>query len=103
MPADQTPIIVNPSPLGAQATSAIRVVVMVLSAVTVIMGFVATRDLAGLIVYLQSADFVTVAAAIIGIATFIWSQLKTRHDRATLVVAADAAPDKVAQVQKPVA
>jgi hypothetical protein len=97
--AAPTPIIVNPSPVGAQAISAVRVVVMILAASTAIMGFVGTRDLVGLILYLQSDAFLPVLASLIGIGTFIWSQLKTRNQRATEVVLAEAAPNSVAQVQ----
>lgn len=96
-----TPIVVNPNPLGAQALSAARVVVMIIASLAAIMGFVRTRDLAGLIVYLQSDAFLPVLATLIGIATFVWSQIKTRRERARLVVAADAAPNNIARVQSP--
>lgn len=99
--AEQAPIVVNPSPLGAQAMSAARVAVMIMAAGAAIMGFLDRGDLAGLILYLQSDGFVPALAAVIGCATFVWSQIKTRRDRAKLVIAAQAAPDAVARVEPP--
>jgi len=98
-PTAPTPIVVNPSPLAAQAMSAVRIIVMVLTALAAVAGFARTRDLAGFIVYMQSQEFLTVLAVIIGVGTFAWSQINKRRQHAEMVTVAQAAPDSVAIVQ----
>lgn len=101
LPVVETPIVVNPSPISAQALSAARVAVMIVAAITSVMGFLDRGDLAGLILYLQSDAFLPALAALIGLATFVWSQIRTRREQAKKVIMADAAPNNIARVETP--
>jgi hypothetical protein len=106
MADNETPqIVVNPSPATDQAASALRTVLLVISAVTAITTLASKRDLAGFIVYVQSNDFLQVVSIIATAATFGWSQWKTRHRAKQLAaVAADPrVPDSVATLKGPAA
>lgn len=95
------PITVNASPATDQATSAVRTVLLIFSVVTALAGFFSKRDLAGFIAYVQSSDFITALALLIGAATFAWGQWKTRHRAKQLAtIAADPrTPDSVATIK----
>jgi hypothetical protein len=96
-------IVVNPSPTTDQAQSAIRTVLLVVSAITAITTLASKRDLAGFIVYVQSSDFLQVASIVATAVTFAWGQWKTRHRAKQLAaVAADPrVPDAVATLKGP--
>lgn len=95
------PIIANPSPARDQAEAAIRGVVLTLSLVSALAGFVSKRDLAGFVAYMQSSDFLSAIAAVTGAAAFVWSQWKARHRSKQLAaIAADPrVPDAVATLK----
>lgn len=95
------PIQVQPSPIGAQAAASVRVLILILTGATAIIGFLGKRDIAGLVAYLQSDGAVPALAAVIGAGTYVWGQWRLRHERAKLVIAAAAAPDEVAVVVQP--
>lgn len=102
MSDNETPqIIVNASPAVDQAQSAIRTVLLVVSAVTAIATLASKRDLAGFILYVQSNEFLQVASIIVTAGTFAWSQWKARHRAKQLAaVAADPrVPDAVATLK----
>lgn len=97
----QPPITVSSSPIADQAASAVRTLLLVLSVVTALAGFFSKRDLAGFVAYVQSSDFITALALLIGAVTFAWGQWKTRHRAKQLAnVAADPrVPDSVISIK----
>lgn len=96
------PIVADRSPARDQAESAVRFVLLAISVVSALAGFVSKHDLAGFIRYMQSSDFLTALAAVIGVATFAWGQWKARHRSNQLAaIAADPrVPDAVATLKK---
>lgn len=95
------PIVVNPSPVGEQVASGVRQLVVLLGGFVAIAGFLRQRDLAGLVGYLQSGEFVPVVGALAAAAAVTYAQLKTRWRKREAVTMADAAPDSVAIVATP--
>lgn len=95
------PIQAEKSPARDQAESAIRSVLLAISVVTALAGFVSKHDLAGFVAYMQSSDFLAALAALIGAATFGWGQWKARHRSQQLAaIAADPrVPDQVAKLK----
>ena len=98
---ESPPIAVNPSPLNDQIASGIRNLLLAVGVVTAIAGFVAKRDLAGFIVYVQSSEFIQVAGLVLTFGSVAWSQWKTRHRAKQLasVAAHPAVPDAVAHLK----
>jgi len=94
-----TPTIQAPTPATDQAMSAVRTVILSVSVVTAVAGFLSKRDLAGFIVYIQSNDFLAWLAAVLAGGTVWWGQLKTRH-RAKQIVAIRDDPRVPAEVVK---
>ena len=72
-------IVLNTTPAADQAASLVRVIVISISVVTALAGFVSTRDLAGFILYIQSSDFLAALATLIALGTVTWGQWKIRH------------------------
>lgn len=101
METGQQPYTVNPSAIMAQAPVLLRQVTLVLGGVAAVLGFVSTHDLAGLVAYLQSEQFVPIFVALSGAASLAWGQVKAHRDRVRLVTIAKAAPDSVAVVTEP--
>lgn len=89
MADNETPPIVAPTPGMDQAASAVRTVLLAISVVTAVAGFVAKRDLAGFIVYVQGNDFIAFLALILGTGTVWWGQWKIRHRAKQLVAIRD--------------
>uniref|UniRef100_UPI0035CA0529 hypothetical protein n=1 Tax=uncultured Sphingomonas sp. TaxID=158754 RepID=UPI0035CA0529 len=98
---DAPPIVADRSPARDQAESAVRSVLLAISVVTAVAGFVSKHDLAGFVTYMQSSDFLAALAALIGAATFVWGQWKARHRSKQLAaIAADPrVPDAVATIK----
>lgn len=92
------PIVINRSATGAMIAAGVRVVIVLLSGLAAVLGFIGHRDLAGLVGYLQSESFVPVAAAIVAVGTFLASQWSTWRKHRDAVTTGDAAPNKVAVV-----
>ncbi|MGY2732407.1 hypothetical protein [Sphingomonas sp. UYP23] len=95
------PIVAERSPARDQVESAVRSVLLVISVVTAIAGFVSKHDLTGFVVFMQSSDFLAALAALTGAATFVWGQWKARHRSKQLAaIAADPrVPDAVATIK----
>lgn len=89
MTDNEKPPIVAPAPGMDQAESAVRTLILAISVITAVAGFVAKRDLAGFIVYVQSNDFLAFLALAIGGATVWWAQWKSRHRAKQLVAIRD--------------
>lgn len=94
---ETTPMQANPTPTTDQAAAAVRTVLLCIGVITALAGFVAKRDLAGFITYMQSSEFAAALGLLLAAATFAWGQWKTRHRAKQLAtVAADPrVPDEV--------
>lgn len=67
------PIAVNASPVNDQVAALIRTLLLLIGAVTALAGFIAKRDLAGFITYVQSREFLQVAGVLLTAGTFAWA------------------------------
>lgn len=86
------PIEVNATPTAAQIAALLRQVVTLLGAVAGTLGYAGVFE-----------DKINMAATLIGPASamiaIVWGQFATRKTAQNLAIAADAAPDRVAQVK----
>ena len=96
---NNAPIVVNPNPWPSQIASAARVVVILLGSLSALVGFLKARDLAGMIAYLQSAEFIPVMGAAAAAGAFVYGQIKLRLDKRDAVTIAHGAADDVAVVK----
>ena len=80
--------------------AAIRYLVVIVGFITAVLGLLKTKDIAGLIAYVQLNIGSTFAAllGLIALGTAIFGVFKTGKRSSQLVVAADAAPNAVAKV-----
>lgn len=78
-----------------------RYVVVVVGALGAIFGFAKTRDLAGLIQFFRGADAAAAGAAVMALAGIGTALYKVYVKRRKLIVAADAAPNSKAIVNRP--
>jgi hypothetical protein len=85
---------INPSAIATHVPILIRQVLLVVGGVIAAVGFLSRRDMAGLWAYLQTDDFMTVAATAATLGTLAYGQWR-------LVTIADSAPDEVAVVTAP--
>lgn len=86
------PIEINPSAVAAHVPVLIRQVLLVVGGIIAAIGFLSRRDMAGLWNYLQTDEFLTVAATAVTLGTLAWGQWKAHKDRARLVTIAQSAP-----------
>lgn len=93
------PIEVSKSLVTSQLAAGTRVLIILLSGATAIMGFVGTRDLAGFILWVQGTNGVAFIAAAVSIGTFLASQLATRKNKAEKIVLADAVDNSIGYVK----
>ena len=90
------PMTVNAGPANDQIAAAVRTIVLVVSAITALAGLASKHDLAGLIAYVQSSDFITAAGVVVSAGVFAWGQLKTRKRAVQLATMASILPDTIA-------
>lgn len=90
------PVIVNPSPLGAQFRSALRAVILLASGLG-LSKFLPPEILA----FIKSDEFFTALAALAAIGTPVWAWIEAKIHKEQLVAAATAAPNTEFKVQKP--
>lgn len=94
----QFPIVVSAGTIQTTLLAALRMLAVLIGGLTVLFGLVAKRDLAGLIAYVQSSDFLVVAGALASLGSFAWGMWKTYRTKHDLVTVARAADDSVATV-----
>lgn len=98
-PADTTPPIeVTNSVTPEQLYTLIRQLVLVFGGFATLLGLLKTHDIAGILAFLRSSDFLTAAIAVVTVAVAIYGNLATRWRKKQLIVAARAAPDTIAKV-----
>lgn len=100
---DKPQFTISPGAIQDTLFAALRILTVLLTGGTAILGFIGKRDLAGLVAYIQSSDFTPVAAALAAIATAAYGLYQTNYKkRALLTVKASAStivPDDVLSVK----
>jgi hypothetical protein len=92
MPDVQTPIVVDPDPLKAQAAAIGRDIAILIGGSTAVIGFLSHGDLNGLKDWIGSASAVTFIGLLLAAGSSIYRQIKTRSDKAKMAALADSAP-----------
>lgn len=98
---EETPIVVNPSPVKDQIATATRDVALILAAIPALIALLGKRDVIGIVNYLASAEGSAVLGMLVAAGVVIWRQLLARRANAKLKIVAEAAPNRVAFVDKP--
>lgn len=78
-----------------------RITGVLISGIVALLGFVKTKDLAGMIAYVKSTDLLATGATALTLALAAYGTLKTYLNKRKLITAAAAAPDSVARVVTP--
>lgn len=91
--------ILTPGTLQSTLLAALRGLAILLAGFTAIIGFVGKRDLAGLITYVQSGDFVPFAAAAIALGSFVWGVWKNYQRKKMLLDVEPFVRDSLLTVQ----
>ena len=97
-PPVDTPITVSASPASAQAGTAARDILLIVSAIPALMAVLGTRDLARIIAYISSVEFAPVLGVIVTASVLVWRQFIARRNNAVQVTLADKLPDSEAKV-----
>jgi len=101
LPPELPQLKINPSAIRTLILMLIRVVAIVCTALGVIIAFVRTKDLAGLINWIKSEDFLQFLAALGLLASFAASVWTTLSRKWREVYLAHHVPDKIAIVVAP--
>jgi len=97
---EETPIVVNPSPVKDQVMTATRDVALILAAIPALIALLGKRDVIGIVNYLASAEGSAVLGMLVAAGVVIWRQLLARRANAKLKIVAEAAPNRVAIVDQ---
>lgn len=77
-----------------------RVLGVLLTGIVALLGFVKTKDIAGLVQFIKSSDFLATASSAVTLALVAYGMVKTYFNKRKLITASAAAPDSVARVVK---
>jgi hypothetical protein len=93
-------IVVPATPVPDQIEAGIRAVFLVIGAVSALAGFVSKHDIAGLVAFMQSSEFVSALGFAMAAAAFLRGQWKARHRsrQLTAIASSPKVPDSVATV-----
>ena len=91
-------LIIKPTTITEAAVAGVRILTVLIGGSAAIGGFVSKHDLAGLIAYLQSQQFIPVAGAIAAVATFGYGLWRTYKTKKSLLAVAEAVPDEIATI-----
>ncbi len=94
----QFPIVVSAGTIQTTLLAALRMLAVLIGGLTVLFGLVAKRDLAGLIAYVQSSDFLVLAGALASLGSFAWGMWKTYRTKRDLVTVTRAVDNSVGVV-----
>lgn len=98
--ADPAPLAVDPSKLRSVILSLLLSISTILGAVTTVLAFVETRDLAGLIIWLKSDSGLQALGAIVLVAGLVATGLRSFVRQAREIFLASNVDDGVAVVQR---
>lgn len=98
---DNSPgFVLTPGTLQSTLLAALRGLAILIGGFTAIIGFVGKRDLAGLIVYVQSSDFLSFSAAAIAGGSFVWGVWKNYQRKKMLLTVEPYVRDSLLSVQR---
>lgn len=98
---DHSPgFVLTPGTFQSTALAALRGLAILIGGFTAIVGFVGTRDLQGLIAYVQSSDFLMVAGALISTGSFVWGVWKNYQRKKMLLAVEPYVRDSLLSVQR---
>jgi len=99
---DNSPgFVLSPGTFQSTLLSALRGLAVLIGGFTAIIGFVGKRDLAGLIGYVQSTDFLPFAAALLAAGSFVWGVWKNYERKKMLLRVEPYVRDSLMSVQRP--
>lgn len=93
------PVVVPASPVGDQAGTAGRDILLLLSALPALIAVLGTHDVTRIVAYLGSADFAPVLGILVTAGTLLWRQWIARKRHTNDVKVASAAPNSIAIVK----
>lgn len=85
MPDEKPQFTISPSAIQDTLFAGLRILTVLLTGGTAILGFIGKRDLAGLVAYIQSSDFTPVAAALAAVATAAYGLYQTHYKKKALL------------------
>lgn len=94
----EPPINVTPTALPDQLFALMRQLTLVVGGFVTLLALLRTRDIAGVIEFLRSSDFVSAVIGLVTLLTLIYGNVRVRLEKKRLIVSAAAAPDSVARV-----
>jgi hypothetical protein len=92
--------VITPGTFQSTALAALRGLAILIAGFTAIIGFLGKRDLAGLITYVQSTDFLPFAAAVIAGGSFVWGVWKNYERKKMLLKVEPYVRDSLLSVQR---
>jgi len=93
--------VLTPGTVQSTLLAALRGLAVLIGGFTAIIGFVGKRDLSGLIVYVQSTDFLPFAAALIAAGSFVWGVWKNYQRKHMLLTIEPFVRDSLMSVKRP--
>lgn len=93
------PIVVSPGAIQATIYALLRVLVVLVGGATTIASLLSARDLAGLVAYVQSSDFLAVSGALSAAISLVYGMWRTYRIKRDSVTMADHLPDAIATVR----
>lgn len=98
-PPVEQPVTVSRSPVPEQTGTAVRDILLIVSAVPALIAVLGTRDVVKIVAYVSSVEFAPVLGVIVGAAVLGWRQLIARRNTAVKVTMAEQLPESKAQVR----
>lgn len=95
------PIEVTATTLPDQVFTFLRQLVLVFGGFATLVTFLKAGDIAGIIDFLHSSDFVATVIGLVTLGVLIYGNLRTRWSKQELIVTAAHSPDRVAKVVAP--
>lgn len=92
------PVMVTAGAIQNTIYAALRILSVLVGGFLAVVGFISQRDLSGLIAYVQSSEFTSVAGAIAAVLSFGYGLWSTYWHKRALETVANTVPDSVATV-----
>lgn len=93
-----SPVVINPSTTPDHVSSGVRDVLIFIGGITAVFGFLAEKDLAGLMSWIQSTEALPFLGLVVAGLSLIWRHITLRRKKAQLVAVGLAAPNSTAVV-----
>lgn len=92
--------VITPGTAQSTLLAALRGLAILIAGFTAIIGYIGKRDLAGLVAYVQSTDFLPFAAALIAAGSFAWGVWKNYERKKMLLKVEPYVRDSLLSVQR---